>query len=252
VTSFLAKAQEQEGLLAEDGHEATNELGVLRGEVEGAQSEAEAELVGSRDDVAALAEHLRSLEPAVDSLVASGAEAPFAALKELAGNVREALETAVAEAADVLHLMVTDLGATAQAVEKRSEALRSHIAEECVQQLQDGFDTWQGNVDELEELVKAKLEELPGNAHEVVEYAMTECVTGHEEELERVLALVPQIEQALEDLRGTVEETTTDISEEGFGALSDRLGTVSQSLTRTTEALDGVKDLLASYTFVTM
>ena len=252
VTSFLERVQEQAALLAQDGNDATNELGSLRGEIEGAQSEAEAELVGSRDDVAALAEHLRSLEPAVESLVTSGGEAPIAALRQLAESVREQLEQALGEAGDFLQDVVTELGAVAQDVEERSEALRAHIAEECTEQLQNGFETWQGNVEELEELVKGKLEELPANAREVVEYAMAECVAGHEEELDRVLALIPTIEQEIEQLKSTIDETATDIGEEALGALTERLSSVSQSITTTTEALDRVKQLLASYTFVTM
>jgi DNA anti-recombination protein RmuC len=252
VTAFLEKVQEQASLLAEDGTEAANELGTLRGEIEGAQSAAEAEVAGSREEIAALAVHLRSLEPAIEPLIASGAEAPFAALRELAENARQQLEQALAEAGDYLQEVVTDLGSVAQNVEERSEALRAHVAEECTEQLQSGFDTWQGNVEELEELVRAKLDELPANAREVVEYAMTECVAGHQEELDRVLALMPSIEQAIGELKVAVDETITDVGEEAAGALDERLGSVSQAITRTTEALDAVKEVLASYTFVTL
>jgi DNA anti-recombination protein RmuC len=252
VTGFLEKVQEQASLLAVDGTEAANELGSLRGEVEGVQAEAEAEITGSREQVAALAEHLRSLEPAIEPLIATGAEAPFAALRQQAENVREQLEQALAEAGEYLQDVVTELGSVAQDVDERSEALRAHIAEECSEQLQNGFDSWQGHVEELEQLVREKLDELPTNAREVVEYAMTECVAGHQEELDRVLALMPQLEQSLEELRSTVDETATDVGEEALGALDDRLGTLSQSINRTSEAMDAVREVLASYTFVTI
>jgi hypothetical protein len=252
VTSFLEAVSEQAGLLAQDGQEAENELAALRGEAEAAQSGAEAEIVGSRDDLTALAEHLRALEPSIDAIVASGAEAPFTALRELAEDVREQLERAVAEAREFLEEVAREVEATAQAVEERSEELRAHVAEECTATLQTAYDAWEGHVEELEELVKGKLEELPENAREVVEYAMTECVKGHEEEIEQVLALVPDVERAIGELKDTIDETATDIGEEGFGALDRGLGGLGESLTRTTEALDRVKALLASYTFVAL
>lgn len=252
VTAFLQAAQEQAGLLAEDGNEAGNELGALRGEVEAAQEQAEAELGGSRDQINALGEHLRALEPAIETLVASGGEAPFGAVRDLAMDVRQQLEQALTEARDFLQEVAADLGTVAQGVEERSEALRAHVAEECSAQLQAGFDAWQSHVDELEELVRAKLEELPENAREVVEYAMTECVAGHEEELDQVVGMMPTVEQAIAELRATIEETTTDIGEEALGALDDRMNNLSQSLARTTQALDNVRETLASYTFVTL
>jgi chromosome segregation ATPase len=252
VTAFLEKVQEQQGLLAEDGTEAANELGTLRGEVEGAQAAAEAEIAGSRDELLALSEHLRSLEPALEPVVASGGEAPFTALRAQAEGVRAQLEQAVADAGAYLQDVGTELGTLARDVEERAEALRAHVAEECTAQLQAGFDAWQANVEQLEELVRAKLDELPVNAREVVEHAMGECVAGHEEELDRVLALMPQIEQALADLRSTIEETATDVGEEALGALDDRFGSLGQSITRTSDALDAVREVLASYTFVTL
>jgi chromosome segregation ATPase len=252
VTTFLEAVEEQAGLLAQDGNEAANELGALRGETEAAQAGAEAEIVGSRDDLAALAEHLRSLEPSIDAIVASGAEAPFTALREQADDVREQLERAVTEAREFLEEVAREVEATAQAVEERSEELRAHIAEECTATLQTAYDAWESHVEELETLVKDKFEELPENAREVVEYAMTECVKGHEEELDQMLALVPDVERAIEELKNTIAETATDIGEEGFGALDRGLGGLGEALTRTTEALDRVKALLASYTFVAM
>jgi chromosome segregation ATPase len=252
VTTFLEAVTEQTGLLAQDGQEAASELLALRGETEAAQSGAEGEIVGSRDDLAALAEHLRSLEPSIDAVVASGAEAPFTALRELADDVREQLERAVTEAREFLEEVAREVEATALAVEERSEELRAHVAEECTATLQTAYDAWAGHVGELEELVKDKLEELPGNAREVVEYAMTECVRHHQEEFDEVLALVPDIERAIGELKETIDETATDIGEEGFGALDRGLGGLGESLTRTTEALDRVKALLASYTFVAL
>jgi hypothetical protein len=252
VSAFLQAVQEQSSLLAADGTEAANELGSVRSEVESVQAQAEAEIAGSREEVAALGEHLRSLEPAIEPLVATGAEAPLVALREQAARVREQLEEALTEAGEFLSDVATELATVAQDVEERSQALRAHIAEECTEQLQTGFDTWLGHVEELEGLVREKLDELPQNAREVVEYAMTECVAGHEEELDRVLAVMPQIDQALEELRSAVDETATDVGEEALGALDDRLGTLTQSITRTGEALDAVREVLASYTFVTI
>ena len=252
VTAFLEGVAEQAGLLAQDGNEAANELGALRGETEAAQAGAEAEIAGSRDELAALAEHLRSLEPSIDAIVASGAEAPFTALRELADDVREQLEQAITEAREFLEEVAREVEATAQAVEERSEELRAHIAEECTATLQTAYDTWEGHVEELETLVKDKFEELPENAREVVEYAMTECVRHHGEEFDQVLGLVPDIERTIEELKDTIDETATDLGEEGFGALDRGLGGLGESLTRTTEALDRVKALLASYTFVSL
>lgn len=252
VTSFLERVQEQAGLVAEDGTEAANELGGVRGEVEGAQGTLTDEIAGARAELSALGEHLRSLEPALETVVASGGEAPLAALRAQAESVREQLDEMLGETGDFLDDVASELGELAQGVAERSESLRAQVAEECSAQLQTGFDNWQGHVDELEELVRAKLAELPVNAREVVEWAMGECVAGHEEELERVMALLPSVEQALAELKVTIEESVTDIGEEALGAVDDRLGTLSQSITRTGEALDAVREVLASYTFVTM
>ena len=252
VTSFLGKVEELEKQLAQDGTEASNELGGLRGEIEGAHQEAEGEIHGSRDDIHGLADHLRALQPALDSLVATGVEAAFAALKQQIDTSRDQLEGAITEAVDFLHQVASDVTDVGQEIEERCQALHDHMNDTCTAQLQDGLDSWQTNVDELEQLVRGKLDELPANARDVVEYAMTECTTGHEEEFDRVLNLIPEIEQAIEELRGTVEETSTDIGEEAFSAIGDRLGTVSQSIQRTGDALDAVKQVLASYTFVSM
>jgi len=252
VTSFLEKVQEEMGKLNQDSQEAAKALAELKGEIEGVQSQAEAELEGSRADVNGLAEHLRALEPPIDTLVANGAETPFGNLRDLAQDVERQMEQALTEARDFLQDVVTELQDIQQDVEERSEELRSHIADECTQNLQTAYDEWQGHVEELEDLVKAKFEELPENAQEVVEYAMTECTTGHEEEFDRLFDVVTEIEQALERLTGTVDETGTDIGEEGRGAIDSRLSETSQALVRTVEALDRVKALLASYTFVQM
>src|SRR4051812_37724592 len=197
VTSFLHKVEELEKQLADDGTEAGNELGALRGEIEGVHADAEAEIHGSRDDVHSLADHLHSLEPALDTLVATGAEAAFAALREQVDTARDQVEAALTEAVDYLQQVTSDVGEVTEEVEERCQALHDHMADECTTQLQGGFDTWQSHVDELEELVHGKMSEVPTHAHEVVEYAMIECVSGHEEELDHVLNLIPEVEQAI-------------------------------------------------------
>ena len=252
VASFLHKVQEETGLLNQDGNEALRHLAELQNEVQGTRAEAEAELEGSRDDVKALAEHVRSLEPPLDGLVANGAETPFANLRDLAQDVERQLEAALNEARDFLQLVATDLETVKGDVDQRSDDVRGHIAGECMDNLQNAYAEWEGHVEELEALVEAKFEELPTNAREVVEYAMTECTAGHEEEFNKLGELVEDIDQALQALDGTVGETETDIGEEAYSALDDRLGTTSQSVARTIDALDRVKTVLASYTFVQM
>jgi chromosome segregation ATPase len=252
VSSFLHKVQEEAGLLNQDGNEALRQLSELQNEINGSRSEAEGELEGSRDDVKSLAEHIRALEPPLDALVANGAETPFGNLRDLAQDVERQLEAALNEARDFLQLVATDLETVRGDIDQRSDDVRGHVTGECVDNLQNAYAEWEGHVEELEALVEAKFEELPQNAREVVEYAMTECTAGHEEEFNRLGELVEDIDLALQALDGTVGETETDIGEEAYGSLDERLGGTSQAVARTIEALDRVKGVLAGYTFVQM
>src|SRR5262245_66590677 len=91
VTSFLHKVEEETGLLNQDAQEALGQLTQLHHEVQVVHSQGEGELEGSRDDVKALAEHIRSLEPPLETLVATGAEPPLGNLRDLAQDVERQL-----------------------------------------------------------------------------------------------------------------------------------------------------------------
>ena len=94
-----------------------------------------------------------------------------------------------------------------------------------------------------------KFAELPDNAREVVDYAMDECVRAHQDEFDTVLGVLPDIELAINQLWETVEETSVDVGQEGYGAIEKNGNTLEGALTRTATALDRVKALLAGYTF---
>ncbi len=250
VTAFLDAVSGEQDLLAEDGHEAQTALRALRGDTEAAQAQTEAEAAGSRDEVQALAAHLRGLEPSLDTLITSGAEAPFLALQQLADDLHRQLEQAVADAREFLTTVVNELHILEQDLEERLEHLRTQVADASPAELQLGLETWQAHVEELETLVRDKFAELPDNAQEVVDYAMDECVRAHQDEFDQVLSVLPDIEQAIEQLRETVEETSVDVGQEGHDALAQNGDTLEEALTRTAAALDRVKALLAEYTFV--
>lgn len=254
VAAVVDKAQEERATLERASQEAEQAVAEAEAGLRAAGEQAGALLEASEGRASALAAHVREHEPRLEDLVDQAAEAPLRALAERAGEVGTELEEALHDARDFLQDEVEpSLQSAREAVEGRFAELRTTLSEECGTALQSAFDDWSQKLDEVRDLVEESgFEAAQAQAREVVDWALAECGRTHQEELERLLAVAAVVHEALEGLREDAAECRTDVGEEGGEALVRALAEATEALQQMISALDAVKQVMASYTFVQM
>src|SRR5262245_21304437 len=141
VTSFLEAVGEQQGRLSTEVREAGQALSDLGGAVADAQGEAEGELAGERQGVAAFADQVTADEPTVISLSES-VESAFHTLSQQAARVQGQLDETLESARDFLQdQVVGDLQAMQEAIRERGDAVAEALSE-CEETLRESYDDW--------------------------------------------------------------------------------------------------------------
>jgi ABC-type transporter Mla subunit MlaD len=255
VAELVGKAEEESAAIQRECEEATQAVGQLAGGARSARESATPALEQVQASTTnEFAEAVRQKQEPLDQLVTQAAEDTFEALGERAGEVATELEQALGEARDFLaDEVVSSLEDMKGQIEERLQGLRETLVDECGSAVQAAYDDWSAKLDEVVEKVEDQGFEAAGDhAKEVVEYALDKCAEAHEKELERLMEVVQLVEEALDTVKTDVEGHRGDLAQDGKEALDEGIDQTTQALADALAALDQVKQLLASYTFVSI
>ena len=255
VGELVDKAEEERAAIQRECQEAEQAVGQLEGGAKSTRESAVSALEQVQSSTTTeFADAVREKQEPLDQLVTQAAEDTFESLGERAGEVASELEQVLGEARDFLaDEVVSSLEDMQGQIEERLSALRETLVDECGSAVQAAYDDWSAKLDEVVDKVEAEGFDAAGDhAKEVVEYALDKCAEAHEKELERLMEVVQLVGEALDTVKSDVEGHRGDVSEDGKGALDEGVEQTKQALADALEALDQVKQLLASYTFVSI
>lgn len=251
VSSLLETVREGQERLATDTQESLQATAEACAAVAETGAGSRAEIVEARPTLEALTQHAAGLQPGIESLIEQAGEAPAHALAkraqeiehELAQVMEEASNFLEGDAADALEQLATD-------VRQRSQAMSAFFIEQGAAMLEAAFEEWESKVDGLEEHVSSQgFLASHGHARAVVAWALEECHQACEAQLESLQAVVAEAVDPLQALGAAAERQIAALAG-STGALMAELADTLQSAAGAVSALDEVKELLASYTFV--
>jgi DNA anti-recombination protein RmuC len=255
VGELMDKAEEERVAIQRNCEEAAQAVAQLEGGARGTRESAASALEQVQASTnTEFADAIRLKQEPLDQLVTQAAEDTFESLGERAGEVASELEQALGEARDFLaDEVVASLEEMQGQIEERLSAMRETLVEDCGSAIQEAYDDWSAKLDEVVGTVEEKgFDAAQDHAKEVVDYALEQCAQAHEAELERLMQVVQLVEEALDTVKTDVEGRRGSLAEDGKEALDDGANETKQALADALEALDQVKQLLASYTFVAM
>jgi hypothetical protein len=246
----MAAAGEHAAAIAQECQEAAAELGALEDATGSAHAEAVAATRRRGAEAAALTQGLQAGQARVEALAAD-AQAAFRALAAQAAEVESQVEQALDEARQFVGVQVVeDLQAMREELVERAGAVRALLADECAQRLDDKYSEWEGRLAEIEAFVAKAFTDAGQHAEEVVAFSLEECAKGHAEALDDVKALVDgTLEPALRTLEAAVADRRAEL-QAAAGSVEAGLDATASRLEAAIAALEAVRALLASYTFV--
>lgn len=254
VGELVEKAQEELGTLGGEAQETTQEVANLEGAGHGAQEAAEGGLQAAEEGTTQFTTAVTERVPQMESAAEAG-EQTFEALSQQAEEVSSQLAQVLQEARDFLTGDVVSALETMQSeLADRFQEMRTTLTEECTTALQNSYDEWSGHLDEVLQTVEEDgFQAAQEQAQEVVEWALGEAATGHEQEVERLLEVVGVVQEALQTLRDEgIGESRTDVGEEGRNALDQALSETQSALVGMIGALDACRQVMSNYSFVSM
>ena len=252
VSELVEKAQEELGTLGTEAQETTQAVANLEPMGQSAQEAAEGGLEAAEQGTNAFSDAVNQRGPQIDSAAEAG-EQTFQALSQQAEEVSTQLEEVLQQAHDFLTGDVVSAFETMQSeITDRFDEMRTTLTQECTTALQEAYDDWSGRLDEVLATVEEEgFEAAEAQAQEVVDWALTETATGHEQELERLLEVVGIVQEALQTLRDeSIGESKTDVGDEGRNALDQAITETETALSGMIGALDAVRQVLSNYSFV--
>ena len=250
---LVAKAQAEQETLARETGESVQALAALEGTAERGEEAVATGLEAAENGTKDLAEVIRQHRPPVESAGEAG-ERSLQALGEQAEALGTQLEQVLQEGRDFLTGEVAaELDTLRDAIADRFAEMRTTLVEECGGALQTAYDDWSARLGEVLETIEQEgFQAARENAEEVVGWALSECATAHEEELNRLRDVAEVVQGALRSLEEDLAECATDVGEEGAEALEQALAEAQQALAGMIAALDGCRQEMSSYSFVDM
>jgi uncharacterized phage infection (PIP) family protein YhgE len=250
--TLLDAVPEGRARIDEGAQEALRGLGELSGAVANAGAEGEGLERTEAAQVAALGDGVEGLRPQMASLI-EHAETALESLTRQAAAAEEALEEAVSEARafvegearEQLTAMQDSIGAAAAEIGRA-------LAEESTASLDEACSTWEQKLGELEGFVEKAFADTGQHVEDVVTYSLKECAKAHAEALDRLVeALDATLAPAMEALEAAVEQSASEVqgAESGLEIDFDETG---RELEAALAALQRVKEVLASYSFVSL
>ena len=252
VSELVEKAQEELGTLGSEAQETTQAVASVEPMGQNAREAAEAGLGAAEQGTTAFGDAVNERGPQVDS-AAEAAEQTFEALSQQAEEVSSNLEEVLQQARDFLTGQVVSAFETMQSeIADRFDEMRTTLTQECTTALQEAYDDWAEKLDEVLSTVEEEgFVAAQAQGQEVVEWALNEAATGHEQELERLLQVVGVVQEALQTLREeSIGESRTDVGEEGRNALAQALAETETALMGMIGALDACRQTMSDYSFV--
>lgn len=251
LESFRDAVHGEKERLDAEAAEADKALSDLQDAIASAEGEVEGELGDTREQIEALGEAMTATEPQVDALVqrlggdfdtlVSHAETLQTSIQDAATPHREALAEET----------VQDLKDDAEQAEERADAVKLVMAEDCTQALEAAFDDCSGKLAQVVEVVEGAFSDARDHVQEVVEYSLEECANEHHRVLDELKELASVVAEAMEKLKSAVA-LEQDKHEQGREGLADACQETAAQAQKMTEALKGVKQLMASFSFVGM
>jgi chromosome segregation ATPase len=247
--SVLAKVHHEKEALGEQGQAAAHALGELASGLHDARADQDAAMQQASHGLGALAEHVASVEPQVQSLLESVTAAAHQ-LHERAQAAEAALEQALGQARDLLQEeLVNELQHLRQEIHDRGLSLRGHIFDEQTR-LDEAFADWGQRMDELEAVLEQAFADAHTHAEQVVTFSLGECDHARQDTGEQLSQMLTTLEGVLHALQQEAEECTTDVGEEGRHALEQGLDAIHGEAASAVSALRRVKEVLTKYSFV--
>jgi hypothetical protein len=244
----LGDQQEQ---LALQVREALQAVADAVAAIEEAGAGSRSAVAAEQSGVDALGGHAGGLEPAMETLIADGGEAPARSLSSRAREVEEELQRL---AEDARHFLQDELVASveqmAAGVREHCDALGDAIAEAGAGMLDSAFAQWESRLDALEaHVAEQAFTASRSHARLVVEWARGECATACRDLVGSVEDAAAQSAVSLEQLGSTLERAGESLRDGAAELVRDlvRAGALAD---RARRGLDAMDRLLARYTFV--
>ncbi len=248
VTSLVEKTRELKATLHAGGLEAREALGELVADLRRGHDEAVEELGGARDAVVGLRDRI---PPAQAEVSAKGGEteAKQEALAEKARGMAEGIHGAFAQVTEFLENKLTPtvremqsrvrdemdgLGDVFEAAHTRLQESSARVADT----LADAEDTVRDIVDDLDQHAESVVLEETGEAGDATESLLAE-----------LREMVSTLARSIEGLERTIADRRAKLAEAQEGLSGDTMET-DQALLNMIEALGGMRELMARYTFV--
>jgi hypothetical protein len=252
VDAFLQHLPDHARSMDEGVQEAGQALADLHAGVAADDGAAQSAVAASRDGVASLEEHLKALPPPLESVVAEEVEAPLQELARRAEDVRASLDEALAESRAFLEGdLVLALGAVGAQIRARVEEACQGPLAHCAGEIQQAYEGWEQSLDTAEDLILEKsYAAAPGHAERAVEHASQACRGAYEEALAGLEQAAEVVEGALRELQEESTLRAAALRAEGQEELSSGHHELLEAMAGASRALDAVKQLLASFTFV--
>jgi hypothetical protein len=248
--ALVDAAREQSAQLGHHGGQAEAALAALAGAVRSAQSEGDQAVEAAATAASGFAEHVSDARaPAADRLEQGRADAH--ALVDHASEVQTALERALAEAGELVGgTLVGDLQAAQEAVRRQAAKASTVMQEELVASIEGAYERWDTKVAELEAFMADFFDDARRHGDETVTRCLEQCTQGHSEAVEEMgEAVRATLLPSIQELAQAVEVAGALVGETAEG-LTGGLGATASAVEDATRGLEGVRQLLASYTFV--
>ncbi len=251
VSDFLERLEDEKKRLHDRGEEVAGALSETQASVATTNEDVQQGLQEARAEVAALAGPVQAAPGQIDEMVQE-LETAAQSFRDQAAAIEAQLEQAFAEAREFVGVdVVDDLRAMREAVEERAQAVQETIGREYETALQAKYDHWLATLNEVEGLVHDAFERARDHVTQVVEYALEEAPRRHQVALDELPPLVATLEGAAEALQGAVAEIEAEV-QQGHEATAEEVRDTGSAAQAMTTALEGLKALLARFTFVQM
>jgi DNA repair exonuclease SbcCD ATPase subunit len=249
LRSWLARLQDEKNRLESESDEAGQALEEARDGTATAQAESLEDVQGAASDVSALDAKVDEVPPAVAQLV-DQVEEVSRRLSEAVQEIEQQMERSLEAARQFLQdEVVPALESTQEAVQQRAQALGGAAVDECMNALQDKYENWLENLNEVEQKVEGAFQDAREHVTAVIDYCLDECARRHHQGLDEVVAQVALLGEAAESLAEAIATMESEVAQAG-DSLGEDLDDTQQSLADMTAALEGVRRLLSSYGFV--
>jgi hypothetical protein len=252
ASGLMEQAREERAQVGQDGEEARQAVDQLTEKVQAAKVEAHRELDKSVADLGILQERVGALHEQLGALF-DQTEAAARRIEQLATQAESEIDPVLDAARDLLQVsIVGHYESLQQEAEDWAQNIKGYTAELWEPVLQAMTDTWEDTLRTgVSAAIEAGVKAAGENARAVTTEVAEQSRARHAEALDEVSALGRRLQDALQKLSTQVEQATAQLTRDDEAAL-DEMDEAVKGLEQMAEALVRVKDLLASYSFVSM